>query len=44
VAAVRGADAPDAGLIERYRRFNDRFTYLDDGHASDRVIEAVMIR
>ena len=43
VAAVRSADSPDAELAERYHRFNERFTYLDDGHASERVIERVII-
>jgi len=42
VAAVRGADTPDSDLAERYQRFNERFTYLDDGQASQRVIERVM--
>jgi len=43
VAAIRSADTPDPELVERYHRFNERFTYLDDGHASERVIERVII-
>ncbi len=43
VAAIRSADSPDAELAERYHRFNERFTYLDDGHASERVIERVIV-
>ena len=41
-AAILAVGEPDAGLAERYRRFRERFTYLDDGQASQRVIERVM--
>lgn len=41
VAAVRAAGSPSPELSEKYARFNERFTYLDDGHASERVIERV---
>jgi CDP-glycerol glycerophosphotransferase len=44
VAALRSAGTPDADLGDRYRRFGERFTYLDDGHASQRVIERVIAR
>jgi len=44
VAAIRSADSPDPELRARYHRFNERFTYLDDGHASERVIERVIIK
>jgi len=42
VSALRTAHAPDEELAARYHRFNERFTYLDDGHASERVIERVI--
>lgn len=42
VAAIRCADSPSQELAERYTRFNERFTYLDDGHASERVIERIL--
>ncbi len=41
-AAIRSADTQDQRLAERYRRFNERFNYLDDGHASERVIQRVI--
>jgi CDP-glycerol glycerophosphotransferase len=41
VSAVREAATPTPELAERYRAFNARFTYLDDGHASERVIGRV---
>lgn len=41
IAAVRAAGTPDEALTEKYRRFAERFTSLDDGHASERVIERV---
>lgn len=44
VEAIRATGTPDAALGERYERFSDRFTYLDDGHASQRVIERVIGR
>lgn len=39
VAAVRAADQPSEELVERYRAFNAKFDPLDDGHASERVLE-----
>lgn len=44
VAAIRSADSPDPERAKRLGRFSDRFCYLDDGHASERVIERVIIR
>ncbi len=41
VAAIRTAEQPDEALAERYRAFSDRFNYLDDGHASERVLAKV---
>jgi CDP-glycerol glycerophosphotransferase len=42
VSALRAAHAPDEELAARYHRFNERFTYLDDGHASERVVDRVI--
>jgi CDP-glycerol glycerophosphotransferase len=42
VAAILSAEAPSAEQIERYDRFSERFTYLDDGRASQRVLRRVM--
>jgi len=39
--ALLAADSPTPELTARYRRFRERFTYLDDGHASERVLEHV---
>lgn len=39
VEAILGADTPDEACRQRYHAFNDRFTYLDDGHVSERIIE-----
>lgn len=41
VAALRESELPSADALERLRLFNERFTYLDDGHASDRVLARV---
>lgn len=41
VGAIRTAGSGSCELSERYNAFNDRFTYLDDGHASERVIERI---
>jgi CDP-glycerol glycerophosphotransferase len=38
VAAIRSAGMPDEGLLETTRRFNERFTSLDDGRVSQRVL------
>jgi CDP-glycerol glycerophosphotransferase len=42
VAALAATHIPDAELSERYRRFRERFANLDDGHASERVIERML--
>jgi CDP-glycerol glycerophosphotransferase len=42
VDAIRAADVPDAEAAERYERFCERFTYLDDGHAGERVLARVL--
>jgi len=41
VEALRSASAGELQpqVAERYRAFSDRFTYLDDGHASERVLD-----
>jgi CDP-glycerol glycerophosphotransferase len=44
VEAVRASGDADPDTAERYRLFQERFTYLDDGHASDRVLGRVMGR
>jgi len=41
VAALLSADSPSPALAERYARFNAKYNYLDDGHASERVIERI---
>ena len=41
VDALKSVGEPDAGIAERYRAFNERFNYLDDGHASERVLARV---
>jgi CDP-glycerol glycerophosphotransferase len=42
VAALAAVRMPDAQLAGRYRRFRERFANLDDGHASERVIERML--
>jgi len=42
VAAVAAADSPDDDLKRRYHRFRERFNPMDDGHASERVLERVI--
>lgn len=44
VAALRSAPDTTDVFAERYRRFNERFTYLDDGRASERVVGRVVSR
>jgi CDP-glycerol glycerophosphotransferase len=44
VAAVLASACPDAASRERLDAFADRFTYLDDGHAAERVIARVFGR
>lgn len=31
----------DAEYVKKYKTFSDKFTYLDDGHASERVVKKV---
>jgi CDP-glycerol glycerophosphotransferase len=42
IGAIRAATAPDASEDPRYEAFCARFTYLDDGHASERVIRRLV--
>lgn len=42
VAAIRRTAAPDAAAAERLSRFKERFCPLDDGHASERVLDRVV--
>lgn len=42
VDAIRTQTAPDAAIDERYDAFCDTYTYLDDGHASERVLARVI--
>jgi len=40
--ALLAAAEPGPDEQQRYRRFRERFTYLDDGHASERVLMHVV--
>ncbi len=42
VDAVRAAGAPGAVIDDRYEPFCATYTYLDDGHASERVLSRVI--
>ncbi len=42
VGALVAADSPDDDLKRRYHRFRERFNPMDDGHASERVLERVI--
>lgn len=42
VAAIRGMDEPEPALADRYAAFSDRFTYLDDGRSSERVLDRML--
>jgi CDP-glycerol glycerophosphotransferase len=42
IEAVRASGSPDEDALERYERFRECFTYLDDGHASERVLARVL--
>ncbi len=42
VGALAAADSPDDDLERRYHRFRERFNPMDDGHASERVLERVI--
>ena len=41
VDSLRSVDELDPTIVEHYRAFNARFNYLDDGHASQRVLAKV---
>ena len=41
LSAIGASDSPSPELCERYNAFSERFNYLDDGHASERVIERI---
>lgn len=40
--AILHAKQNQPAFAEKYRRFNQKFNYLDDGHASARVVEATV--
>jgi CDP-glycerol glycerophosphotransferase len=42
IAALKESGNPSPALAERYRQFNERFNYLDDGFASERVLTRIM--
>jgi CDP-glycerol glycerophosphotransferase len=42
IDALRSGESPSEEDVERRERFRERFTYLDDGHASERVIERML--
>ena len=42
VDAVRASTTPHGVLDERYEPFCETYTYLDDGHASERVLNRVI--
>jgi CDP-glycerol glycerophosphotransferase len=42
VSAILASATPDEAAIARYEAFSAKFTYLDDGHASERVLARVM--
>lgn len=42
IAAVRAAESPTDADVERRETFRARFTPLDDGHASERVIQRML--
>jgi len=44
VAALHGLDGVAERFGERYEAFTARFCHLDDGHASERVVDAVFSR
>jgi CDP-glycerol glycerophosphotransferase len=39
VEAIAGSDATASARTDRYARFRDTFCPLDDGHATDRVLD-----
>lgn len=39
--ALKNIDRVEAEYAEKYREFCDRFCYLDDGHASERIVKRV---
>jgi len=42
--AIRAAGVAEPEMQDRYRQFQERFTYLDDGQASERVLKRVVSR
>jgi CDP-glycerol glycerophosphotransferase len=40
--AILASESDNAAYDDRYRTFNERFNYLDDGAASKRVLERIM--
>lgn len=43
VDALLAMDDPDPILAARYDEFSKRFTYLDDGHSSERVLDRMLV-
>lgn len=44
IDAIRAGESPSGRDRERLARFRERFTYLDDGRAGERVIERMLAR
>jgi CDP-glycerol glycerophosphotransferase len=42
IAALRGLDQVNVDYADRYAAFQERFAHLEDGHATERVIERVL--
>ncbi len=42
IEALENLEEVERGAVARYRAFRDRFCYLDDGHASDRVVDHLL--
>lgn len=43
IDALRTMGDPDPALTARYAAFSKRFTYLDDGHSSERVLDRMLL-
>ena len=39
--ALKNIDSVEEAYKEKYKEFTDKFCYLDDGHASDRIVKTV---
>ena len=39
--ALKNIDKVEAEYADKYKEFCDRFCYLDDGHASERIVKKV---